>query len=93
MITYIDHSGTEVTEFAPGMEYRAIAKKIIGEELDRYYIYRASGRLIDPKSVNPRQLKNLNKQLVPVSAEVYDLYLRYIHGTTKTPISSIERLI
>ena len=93
MVVYIDHSGEEVEGFAPGMEYRAIAKKITGEELVRHYIYRANGRLVDPKQLNPRQLKNLNKQLVPVSEFVYELYLRYIHGTTKTPISSIERLI
>ena len=74
-VVYIDHSGEEVEGFAPGMEYRAIAKKITGEELVRHYIYRANGRLVDPKQLNPRQLKNLNKQLVPVSEFVYELYL------------------
>lgn len=93
MTEYINNKGIIVDNDNPLIEYKIVAKRVKTENLERFFIKRANGRLVDAKKLNDRELKSLTAKFIEVDKQVYEKYYNYIVGKTKTPLNSIERMV
>lgn len=93
IIEYINTKGFIVENNNPLIEYKIVAKRVKTENLERFFVKRANGRLIDTKKINDRELKSSNAKFIEVDGVVFNKYYEYITGQTKTPLNSIERML
>jgi len=94
MITeYYNNKGEQVENVNPVIEYKIVAKKVTTDNLVRFYVKRANGRLVDTRKLNDRELKMSNAKFVPVEESVFKKYYDYITLKTATPLNSIERML
>jgi hypothetical protein len=93
IVDYLNSEGLIVSDVNPMMEYKIVAKKIITENLVRYFIKRSNGRLLDPKKLGARELKSARTTFIEVTELVFLKYHDYILNKTKVPLNSIERMI
>ncbi len=90
---YTMHNKSRVDSVPFGREYLILAKYVVSENMERFYLKMVDGKLINPDEIDAHELRKNDGAFVAVSAEVYDKYQAAIHGTTRTPFRSIERLI
>jgi len=92
-IEYYNTKGLVVENDNPLIEYKIVAKKVVTENLVRFYVKRANGRLVDTRKLNDRELKNSNAKFIEVDETVFNKYHNYITLKTATPLNSIERML
>lgn len=91
--TYYDRDGHEIEKPMQGFEYRVCAKKLVGEQMVRFFISTANGKFMDPRKYNDRQMKTYISKMKEVGSEVFEKYVQYLQGKTRVSLTSIERMI
>jgi hypothetical protein len=72
---------------------RVVAKNIRGKQLNRYYLRVTGNSVVNPIRTFLAELDKEDVVFVEVSEEHYELYLKALHGKTRTSFTSIGRLI
>ncbi len=94
MITeYLNKVGDIVETYDTQYEYRIVGKKVVTENLTRFYLKQSSNRILDVLGLNDRQLRAARTKYIEVTSDVYDKYIAYIKNKTFTSLGSIERMI
>lgn len=92
-VEYINNVGELLEEVNQLIEYQIVAKKVTTDNLVRFFIKRNKGVLIDTRHLNQRDLKVAKTSWIEVEEHVFNRYLSYINGTTKTTLNTIQNMI
>lgn len=94
MITnYTLHNKSVVSDLNIGQEKDVVAKHIISDSLERFYLRVDNGHVINPLEISIAELRKIIPVFVETSENNYTLYHKAIHGQTRTGFKSLERII
>lgn len=92
MTEFTLHNKTVVPSVPIEREYLIIAKKVITDNLNRYFLKSISSGYINPDEYSSFQLRKDLGTYVEVSDKVYNKYHEIINGTSRTTYKSLERM-
>lgn len=73
-------------------QYKVLAKKMTGEEINRYWVAYAHGLPVEVKKLSDGELKRLNFKMTEVTEPVFDKYMKYLRSESlRMSVSNIRR--
>lgn len=84
MVIYYNKLGEEIEK--PYLEkdlYKVLAKKMIGNEINRYWAAYANGMLVETKKLNDGELRSINSKMTEVPESVFLKYMKYLQSKTQ----------
>lgn len=92
-LVFYDKSGSEIPKpETENNQYRVLAKKMTGSEINRYWICYANGLPVDVKKLSDGELKRSNSKLTEVTEPVFEKYMKYLRSESlRLSVNNIRR--
>lgn len=92
VLAFYDKSGQEIEKpDTENKQYKVLAKKMSGTEINRYWVSYANGMPVEVKKLSDGELRTINSKMVEVSESIFTKYMKYLRSESlRMSVSNIR---
>lgn len=92
-LAFYDKNGQEIDRpETDNAQYKVLAKKMTGSEINRCWVAYANGMPVEVKKLSDGELKRINSKMTEVPETVFDKYIKYLRSESqRLSVSNIRR--